>query len=77
LTGFLRDNRGLPMPLAERLVENYFQYQMLSAKDGSVLHSFASMFASDIPLRTIPVFDEDIFDLTGLSRINAFLFPRP
>ncbi len=75
LTSYLVEKRSLPPAVAERLSENYLQYQMLSERDEAVLQHFTRKFSADIPLKTVPVFDEDVFDLNGLSRINSFLFP--
>jgi len=71
----LHATRGLSLPVAARLADNYRQYQHLFRKDEQVLQAFAGRFPVQVPLRTVPVFDEDIYDLTGLARINASLFP--
>jgi hypothetical protein len=71
----LHKERGMPLPLAQQLVNNYLQYQRLYLQDKQVLGAFSGNFSSDVALRTVPVFDEDIFDLAGLAKINTFLFP--
>jgi len=71
----LHTERGLPATVAQRLVDNYLQVLWLSRKDERVLRAFAGTFPAQVPLRTVPIFDEDVFDLTGLAKINAFLFP--
>lgn len=73
----LQEERGLPPEVARRLVDNYLEYQHLSDKDTTALKAFVETFPGDIPLRTVPVFDEDIFDIEGLARVNTFLFSGP
>ncbi len=75
LTERLHSERGLPLSMAQKLVNNYLQYQRLFLRDDHVLQAFSGNFPEELPLRTVPVFDEDIFDLSGLAKINEYLFP--
>jgi anion-transporting ArsA/GET3 family ATPase len=77
LVSYLRQEKGLPTQVAQQLVENFDRYRRLARRDRSILQEFAEKSSKQIPLLTIPVFDEDIFDVGGLLRMNAHLFPSP
>jgi len=74
LAVFLREKTRLSVPATRKLVDNYHHYQSLFARDQAVLEEFTASFPAGIPVRVIPVLDEDIFDLGGLAKINSFLF---
>jgi anion-transporting ArsA/GET3 family ATPase len=74
---YLSEERGLPTSVARRLVENCDRYRKLARRDQSVLEEFARRSPRQIPILTVPAFDEDIFDIDGLLKMNAHLFPSP
>jgi len=74
---YLSKERGLPPSMARRLVENYNRYLELAHRDQSVLQEFARRSPRQVPILTVPAFDEDVFDMDGLLKMNAHLFPSP
>jgi anion-transporting ArsA/GET3 family ATPase len=72
---YLSRERGLPLSVARPLVENFDRYRRLAQRDRSVLETFARRSPRQIPILKIPAFDEDIFDMDGLLKMNAHLFP--
>jgi len=75
LVSYLHGERGLPVPVARQLAENFDRYDRLSRRDRSILREFLQRSSKQIPILTVPVFDEDIFDVGGLLKMNAYLFP--
>ena len=61
----------LPAPertaLGDRLLRNFEHYHQLAARDQSAIASVQDYFTADT-FRQVPDFDEDIHDLSGLSR---------
>ncbi len=74
---YLSEERGLPPSVARRLVENCDRYRKLAQRDQSVLQEFARRSPRQVPILTVPAFDEDVFDIDGLLKMNAHLFPSP
>lgn len=74
---YLSEERGLPAPVARRLVENLDRYRRLSQRDRGILQEFARRSPGRVPVLTVPAFDEDVFDMDGLLKMNAHLFPSP
>ena len=72
---YLNEARGLPLPVARQLAENFDRYRQLSGRDQEILQEFVRRSSRQIPILTIPVFDEDIFDMDGLLKMNSYLFP--
>ena len=77
LVSYLHGERGLPVPVARQLAENFDRYDRLSRRERSILQVFVQRSLKQIPILTVPVFDEDIFDVGGLLKMNAYLFPSP
>jgi anion-transporting ArsA/GET3 family ATPase len=74
---YLNKERGLPPSVARRLVENFDRYRRLARRDQNVLQEFALKSPREVPILTVPAFDEDVFDIDGLLKMNAHLFPSP
>lgn len=74
---YLSKERGLPPSVARRLVENFDRYRRLARRDQNVLQEFARKSPREVPILTVPAFDEDVFDIDGLLKMNAHLFPSP
>lgn len=74
---YLSKERGLPPSVARRLVENFDRYRRLARRDQNVLQEFARKSPRAVPILTVPAFDEDVFDIDGLLKMNAHLFPSP
>lgn len=74
---YLSKERGLPPSVARRLVENCDRYRGLAQRDQSVLREFVRRSPGEVPILTVPAFDEDVFDIDGLLKMNAHLFPSP
>jgi len=74
---YLIEERGLPPSVARQLVENFDRYRKLAQRDLSVLQEFAQRSPGQVPILTVPAFDEDVFDIDGLLKMNAHLFPSP
>ncbi len=53
------------------------RYRRLAQRDQSVLQEFARRSPGEVPILTVPAFDEDVFDIDGLLKMNAHLFPSP
>lgn len=75
LVHFLQKERDLPPAVARQLIDNYHHDHRLYERDETIVKDFLRTFPGKIPVRTIPVFDEDIFDLDGLLKVNTYLFP--
>jgi anion-transporting ArsA/GET3 family ATPase len=73
---YLHETRGLPLPVARQLVENFDRCRRLGQRDSSALQDFSRRSPGKIPIVKIPALDEDIFDIEGLLKINAHLFPE-
>lgn len=71
----LHEQRGLPLPVARQLAENFDRFLRLGQRDQRVLDEFVQRSPARIPILKIPAFDEDIFDMEGLFKMNAHLFP--
>ena len=74
---YLSKERGLPPSVARQLVENCDRYRGLAQRDQSVLREFVRRSPREVPILTVPAFDEDVFDIDGLLKMNAHLFPSP
>jgi len=74
---YLSKERGLPPSVARRLVENFDRYRRLARRDQNVLQEFARKSPREVPILTVPAFDEDVFDIDGLLKMNVHLFPSP
>jgi len=74
---YLSEERGLPPSVAHQLVENFDRCRKLAQRDQSVLQEFARRSPGQVPILTVPAFDEDVFDIDGLLKMNAHLFPLP
>ncbi len=72
---YLSEVRGLSPSVAVRLVENFDRYCRLAQRDRRVLEGFARRSPGKVPILTVPVFDEDVFDMDGLLKMIAYLFP--
>ena len=72
---YLSKERGLPPSVARRLVENWDRYRGLAQRDQSVLQEFVRRSPGEVPILTVPAFDEDVFDIDGLLKMNTHLFP--
>jgi hypothetical protein len=55
-------------------VENFDRYRKLAQRDRSVLQEFARRSPGQVPILTVPAFDEDVFDMDGLLKMNSHLF---
>lgn len=69
--------RGLPPQVARQLVENFDRYHRLAQRDRTALREFVRRSPRRIPILTVPAFDEDVFDMDGLLKMNEHLFPSP
>ncbi len=72
---YLCEQGGLPPAVARRLVENFDRCRTLAQRDRIILQEFAQRSPQKIPILKIPAFEEDIYDMDGLLKINAHLFP--
>ena len=72
---YLQEDRGLPPRMAHALLENYEQCWQLFRNDKEMLREFGRRLSGTVPVRIVPGLDEDISDVAGLLKINAFLFP--
>src|SRR5262249_29573329 len=62
--------------LAGRLVENFDRFQALARMDAVQIARLQQAAAGPHVWRTVPAFDLDIHDLSGLARVNRSLFER-
>jgi anion-transporting ArsA/GET3 family ATPase len=59
--------------LAERVAENFSDYQALAERDAANIGRLARELRSRAVIR-VPYLDEDVHDLAGLAQINRYLF---
>jgi anion-transporting ArsA/GET3 family ATPase len=59
--------------LAGRVQENFERYQALAARDRENMARLTERLDEDCVL-CVPYFDEDVHDVAGLARVNAYLF---
>jgi anion-transporting ArsA/GET3 family ATPase len=71
----LQEEKGLPLSVARKLAENFDRYRRLAERDRKILEEFVLRSSRQMPILTIPVFDQDVFDVGGLLKMNAHLFP--
>jgi anion-transporting ArsA/GET3 family ATPase len=73
--------RGLDVPahsdLAARVAENFERFEVLARMDAVQLARLERACPGPLARRTVPAFDRDVHDLSGLTRINHYLFPGP
>lgn len=72
---YLRNRRALPAEMADRLMECYREYLRLAAREAERLQDLKRRLSGGVPIYVVPALDEDVFDLSGLLRIGAFLIP--
>lgn len=72
---YLTEERGLSPSVARRLIENFERYFRLAQRDREVLQAFGRRSPGEVPILTVPAFDQDVFDMDGLLRMNDHLFP--
>jgi anion-transporting ArsA/GET3 family ATPase len=61
--------------LAQRVAENFADYQALAARDAANIDHLAAELRTSSVIR-VPYLDEDVHDLGGLAEINRYLFAR-
>ena len=59
--------------LAERVIENFADYQALAERDAANIERLERELRSKGVIR-VPYLDEDVHDLAGLAEINRYLF---
>jgi anion-transporting ArsA/GET3 family ATPase len=59
--------------LAERVTENFSDYQALAARDAENIARLAREMRARRVIR-VPYLDEDVHDLAGLAELNRYLF---
>jgi anion-transporting ArsA/GET3 family ATPase len=73
--------RGLDLPahadLAVRVAENFERFEVLARMDTAQIARLERACPGPFARRTVPVFDRDVHDLSGLTRINHYLFRGP
>ena len=71
---------GLDVPgtpdLAARVADNLERFEALAQRDAVQVDRLARACAGPGLRSTVPAFDEDVHDLSGLARINRHLFPE-
>jgi anion-transporting ArsA/GET3 family ATPase len=77
LTDTLRD-KGVPDgidadDLGDRIVANLADYHALAERDATNIDHLAAELRAESVIR-VPYLDEDVHDLTGLAKINRYLF---
>lgn len=61
-------------PLAARIAENFERFQALAEMDAAEIERLETACAGPHLWRTVPAFELDIHDLSGLARVNRHLF---
>ena len=59
--------------LARRVSDNFERYEALAARDRQNLARLTERLEGDCAV-CVPYFDEDVHDVTGLARVNEYLF---
>ena len=72
LAGALAEKLG-DEELAERVAENFADYQALAERDARNIERLANELRAQGVIR-VPYLDEDVHDLAGLAEINRYLF---
>ena len=62
--------------VARRLVDNFEDYEVLAAAHATHVTRLRERCPGPHFWRTVPAFETDVHDLSGLARINAHLFER-
>jgi len=62
--------------LAPTLLETLDQVQLLAEIDRERIESFLGSLGRKRPHWSVPLLDEDVYDLRGLTRMRGFLFPQ-
>ena len=70
--GLLTEDPGL----AARLIDNFAAYQLLAEADAAQIRRLHEACGGPHFWRTVPAFDVDIHDLSGLAQVNESLFDR-
>ncbi len=60
--------------LAERMAENFEAYEALAEKDAEQMERLKKECGEKNLWRTVPAFELDVHDLSGLARVNEHLF---
>jgi hypothetical protein len=61
--------------LAVRLAENLDRFEAIARMDTTQVERLTRACPGPQFWRTVPAFDVDVHDLSGLTRINRYLFP--
>jgi anion-transporting ArsA/GET3 family ATPase len=59
--------------LAEKLLVNFERFKNLGKNDASAIEDIKNKAGAQIPVRQIPLFDSDIYDIQGLMKIRKYL----
>ena len=62
--------------LAHRMAESFERFQALADRDATEIARLEQACAGPHLWRTVPAFDLDIHDLSGLARVNGYLFEK-
>src|SRR5262249_35468461 len=65
--------RSVGAEQAQRMAENFFQYETLARGDNLRIEAFRRQLPRRTIVATVPNFDEDLHDLGGLRRMIPYL----
>jgi hypothetical protein len=65
-----------PLPLAERIADNFDRFQTLAEADAAQIAHLKKTCQGPHFWRTVPAFELDVHDLSALAHLNTFLFER-
>jgi anion-transporting ArsA/GET3 family ATPase len=65
-----------PLPLAERIADNFDRFQTLAEADAAQIAHLKKTCQGPHFWRTVPAFELDVHDLSALAHLNTYLFER-
>jgi hypothetical protein len=59
---------------AEALISAHFDFEVLAAADRRAVDALRAAAGTDHPVVAVPMFDEDVHDLSRLAEVGRYLF---
>ncbi|RJP72137.1 MAG: ArsA family ATPase, partial [Candidatus Abyssobacteria bacterium SURF_17] len=72
--GRTADEKRAMEAVAARMVKNLQDFQMLAEIDAQNIRRLREHLDEEAPMRTVPFFETDIYDIGGLTQVNKYVF---
>ena len=69
----LFEDIGFDTTLSEKIAKNFEQFDSLAKSDAAAIDGLRQKAGENVPIRPIPLFDGDIYDIPGLLQIREHL----